>query len=316
MGYDVSFHPVALDLIQERLVPYILGSGDLSDLLQEAVLRCRVRARAKAWGLAVQRLNPAPRRFEPFRHLWGRPFFLVVDDTEEALETYDLYMRATSNEQVDAIALEQLHALAPGLTDGVRAQFQSPPDPGDSALREDLIWRLEILRASVSALRQGQSQIEANGRTHDPRTLLRREVPFAVLSFASALAPGWMARGHCWPSLLLDEVPLPSRPFFDKPTALLGGLPQALPSQGWFLYATVVENYMVGGFTSPSYVAPLRRFLAEQQGALLSTRPGGESGDLRREFSKIDEALALAHRKGWAFAEATEIYSGLQGQLN
>lgn len=315
MGYDVSFHPVPLELIQERLIPYLLGEGSLEDLLQTAVRRVRVRARAKAWAQAVQRLESPPRRFDPSLHLWGRPFFLVVDDTDGALDAYEQYLRATP-EQADALAAEQLHALAPGLTEGVRARLVAPPEPAEDALRGELLWRLDILRQAVAAVRQGQPQIEAGGRVHDPSALLRREVPFAVLSFAAALYPGWMSRGATWPSGLLDEVPLPTRPFFDRPTALLGKLPAGLPAQGWFLYPTIVENFMVGGLTSPSYAGPLRRYLVDHQGALLSAQPEGGREELRRELRKIDEALAMAQRKGWAFTEATELYSAAQGQLN
>jgi hypothetical protein len=248
-------------------------------------------------------------------HLWGRPFFLVVDDTDGALDAYEQYLRATP-EQADSLAAEQLHALAPGLTEGVRARLVAPPEPAEDALRGELLWRLDILRQAVAAVRQGQPQIEAGGRVHDPSALLRREVPFAVLSFAAALYPGWMSRGATWPSGLLDEVPLPTRPFFDRPTALLGKLPAGLPAQGWFLYPTIVENFMVGGLTSPSYAGPLRRYLADHQGALLSAQPEGGREELRRELRKIDEALAMAQRKGWAFTEATELYSAAQGQLN
>ncbi|MCS6900556.1 MAG: hypothetical protein RMJ98_12150 [Myxococcales bacterium] len=314
MGYDVSFHPVPLELVEERIIPYLLGEGILDDLLQVAIQRMRGRARAKAWAQAVRRLEPLPRRFDPMWHLWGRPFFLVVDDTDEALDTYEQYLRATP-EQVDALAAEQLHALAPGLTDSVRARLEVTP-LAEKRLRHELIWRLDILRQAVASVRQGQSQIEVGGRLYDPSVLLRREVPFAVLAFVSALYPGWMSQSSFWPSGLLDEVPLPTRPFLDRPTALLGKLPALLPSQGWFLYPTLVENFMVGGFTSPSYTGPLRRYLAEHQGALCTAQPEARRNELLRELRKMDESLALAHRKGWGFAEATEIYSVVQGQLN
>ncbi len=315
MGYDTSFHPVSIELVQERLIPYILGEGAIDDLIDRALQVTRTRARAKAWALAAQRLAPAPRRLDAFLHVWGRPFFIVVDDVDSALDVYEQFLWASPDE-TDALALEQLHALAPGLADSTRALLQPAPEPGEQALRDELLWRLHILKDAVAAVRQGRQQIEVNGRAHDPRDLLRREVPFAVLSFASALAPGWMSRGATWPSHLVDEAPLPSRPFFSKPEALLGKLPRELPSQGWFLYPTIVENYMVGGLVTPGYVPPLRKYLTEHQGALASTRPVGELADVRRELRKVDEALALAQRKKWAFCEATEIYSGMQGQLN
>ncbi|RYE89671.1 MAG: hypothetical protein EOO75_11425 [Myxococcales bacterium] len=315
MGYDTSFHPLPLDLVTERLIPYLLGEGDIDDLVAQAVHLRRVRSRAKAWALACQQVEPAPRRLDPWLHVWGRPFFLVIDDLDLMLDVHEQYLQA-SLEQVDQLALEQLHTLDPGLAHGVRARLQLPDDPGDQALRDDVLWRLDILRAAVAAVRQGVHHLEAGGRTHDPRQLLRREVPFAVLSLVASLSPGWMSRGTTWPSGLLAEVPLPTLPFFASPEPLLGSLPRAVPDQGFFLYPTIVENFMVGGLVAPSYLAPLRRYLAEHRAALLSLRPAAEQPDLGRELRKLDEALAFAQRRGWAFVEATDLYSGLQGLLN
>lgn len=315
MGYDTSFHPLPLETVTERLIPYLLGEGDIDDLVAQAVHLRRVRSRAKAWALACQQVEPTPRRLDPWMHVWGRPFFLVIDDLDLMLDVHEQYLQA-SLEQVDQLALEQLHTLDPGLGPGVRARLKLPDDPGDQALRDDVLWRLDILRSAVAAVRRGVHHLEAGGRSHDPRQLLRREVPFAVLSFVASLGPGWMSRGTTWPSGLLGEVPLPTLPFFTSPEPLLGSLPRRIPDQGFFLYPTIVENYMVGGLVAPSYIAPLRRYLAEHRAALLSLRPEHERADLMRELRKLDEALALAQRKGWSFVEVTDLYSGVQGLLN
>lgn len=314
MGFDTSFHPVPVDLIQQRVVPYILGQGDLDDLLTQAVRISKVRALANEWGLAVGRVNPPPRRFDPFLHVWGRPFFITIDDPDDVASILDQYTQATP-EQVDALAAEQLRALEPNLMERSAQRRNRPELPGDDDLRAGLLWRLDILRAAFAAIRQGKRTIEANGGAHDPRTLLRREVPFAVMHFAASLSPGWMSRGTTWPTAQLGAVPLPTRPFFSPPEPLLGALPREVPEQGWFLFPSITENYMVGGYTAPMYVAPLRRYLADHAATLQATQDG-EPGAVARELRKIDEALAYAQRKGWAFCEATDIYCAMQGVMN
>lgn len=59
MGYDVSAHPVDVDLIQDRLLPYVQGEGDIDDLIQDAVRLAQVRFRANAWGLGLVNLAHA-----------------------------------------------------------------------------------------------------------------------------------------------------------------------------------------------------------------------------------------------------------------
>lgn len=61
MGLDYSSHPVDPELFRSRLVPYAMGGGDISDLLERAVDVAEVRRRASAWGLATNRLSSAMR---------------------------------------------------------------------------------------------------------------------------------------------------------------------------------------------------------------------------------------------------------------
>lgn len=61
MGLDYSSHPVDRELFRTRLVPYAMGEGDISDLLDRAVDLAEALHRASAWALATTRLSSAMR---------------------------------------------------------------------------------------------------------------------------------------------------------------------------------------------------------------------------------------------------------------
>lgn len=53
MGLDYSLHPVDPELFRERLVPYAIGRGDISDLIDQAIQIQRVTGQAAAWARAA-----------------------------------------------------------------------------------------------------------------------------------------------------------------------------------------------------------------------------------------------------------------------
>lgn len=312
MGYDTSFHPVDLPLIERRLLPYLAGHGDddgIDDLIARAVAIRKNRFRAKAWALGVleHALDDESLGFETRLHLWGRPFLIVGDGPERIAEAMHRYL-AASLEEVDTIALEMIGRLDPALPAKVRPDTDGQL-PGDAAIGHGLAGPLRILRGAALALRTGTPVVRhpSDGRELDAARLLTREVPFAVLEFASALLPGWMSRGHTWPTRLCAEAGLTAEGF-TAPTALDGLLRAEFPRLAWpEPPTTIVANYSVGGLVPATATGAARAHLAGHQGKL-----AGDPVDLR----KIDEALGVAGRLGVAFCEATEVYSGLEGSLN
>jgi hypothetical protein len=326
MGYDTSFHPVDLSLVEGRLLPYVAGHGPddaLDDLVARAVRIRRARFRAKAWALGVlkclqdQDAGAGTVPFDPYLHVWGRPFFIVGDDVARVAEDVRRYLAAatgsaagdvTPEAGVDALAVEMAARLDPALPARVQ------PDtggrlPGDDALADHLAGPLRILRRAALALRAGEPVIRhpANGRELDAARLLEQEVPFQVLDFAAALLPGWMSRGTTWPTYLCADAGL-TAPGFTTPSVLTGLLRTEFPHLGRTpLPATITGNYTVGGLL-PADRVPAARAHLSRHAAELDCAPV----DLR----KLDEALGVAEILGTAFCEATEIYSGLEGNLN
>lgn len=144
MGWDISYHPVDIQWIHERVLPYVQGDGTLDDLMDDVLRIAKVRRRANAWGLGVmklqRRLDTAQREardkmtkprgffqkllgsrkpeidsslafglpgFSTDRSVWGGPFFICESDPVRVSELVDQYM-AAGEDEVDEIAKGQL----------------------------------------------------------------------------------------------------------------------------------------------------------------------------------------------------------------
>lgn len=319
MGYDTSFHPVDIALIHDRVLPYIGGHGAddaIDDLVRRAVELRRIRFRAKSWALGTMRAARANGidAFEGMLHVWGRPFFIVADDPAQVAEDAVRYLN-TPLDGVDDLAREMVARLDPALVAAVE------PDtgghlPDDADLTRSFNWRPKILRASVAALRAGETTMSWGSKELKPVDILGQETVYMLVNFVSDLVPGWMSRGKTWPTHLLDAGDLPATGF-GPPDDLLGPLSAEFPQISWTSEATITGNYMVGGYVAPAEIRAARTTLHNGREAVLR---GIEAklgrADWALELRKIDEALALAQHLGHGFCEATEVYSGMEGNLN
>ncbi|GAA1026269.1 hypothetical protein GCM10009557_03380 [Virgisporangium ochraceum] len=319
MGYDTSFHPVDVALLHDRVLPYIAGHGaddDIDDLVQRAVRLRRVRFRAKSWALGVARAtrDTGVDAFDSMLHVWGRPFFIVADEPDEVADLAVRYLN-TPLDGVDDLAREMVARLDPALVAAVRPDT-SGTLPDDAGLTGSFSWRPRVLRSSVAALRAGETTLTWNGEELKPADVLAQETVYMLLHVASFLVPGWMSRGRTWPTYLLDAGGLPEAGF-GPPDDLLGPLAAEFPQLPWTSEATIIGNYMVGGYVAPAGVPATRTALRDGRDAIISgaeAKLGASNWAL--ELRKIDEALALAQRLGVGFCEATEVYSGMTGSLN
>ncbi|MFH8491204.1 hypothetical protein [Streptomyces longisporoflavus] len=311
MGFDTSFHPLDLPLIERRLLPFLAGRGqddDIDDLVVRAVEIRKVRFRAKAWALGVQdyALDHDQVPFEAHLHVWGRPFFITGDGPEQITQDLQRYLAAPAD-GVDAIAAEMVNRLDPALARRIEPDTTGKL-PGDDALANSLTTPLRMLRGAAIALRNGERHVRRqDGREFDAALLLTREVPYCAVEFAAALLPGWMSRGYTWPTRLCTEAGLDT-PGFTAPTALTGLLRQEFPHLQWPTPpATIVSNYAIGGLTPAPSVPATRAYLAAHRHELKCDA---------LDAQKINEAMGVAEHLGLAFCEATELYSAMEGNLN
>jgi hypothetical protein len=319
VGYDTSFHPVDVAVIHDRVLPYIAGHGDddaIDDLVQRMVKLRRVRFRAKSWALGASKAarSNGIDAFGSMLHVWGRPFFIVADEPEQVAEAAVRYLN-TPLDGVDDLAREMVARLDPALVAAVRPDTGGSL-PDDAGLARSFSWRPRILRSAVAAVRAGETTMRWNGQELKPADVLAQETVYMLLNFVSDLVPGWMSRGKTWPTYLLDAGGLPATGF-DAPDDLVAPLRAELPQVSFASEGTIIGNYMVGGYVAPERVQDARGTLHSGRDAVI----GGVEAKLgpanwALELRKIDEALALAQHLGSGFCEATEIYSGMEGNLN
>src|SRR5262245_63308057 len=151
MGYDISYHPVDVAFLRDRVAPYVRGKGNLDDVIPDMGRIEKVRGRAGAWALKVVDIyhkevqrqrdaeefarsaarsavagksvarpkkvpaRPLPGWFDPDLHVWGRPFFITARTPEEVSDRIDRYCAAGSDAEVDALAREEVARLNPTL---------------------------------------------------------------------------------------------------------------------------------------------------------------------------------------------------------
>jgi hypothetical protein len=309
MGYDVSYHPVDVALVRDRVLPWVLGQGPgsgLDDVVSEGMRIRRIRWRAKAWALGARSFMSGD---GPFHYIWGRPLFSTSGRPDEVAEDVVRYLRMSTVDDVDPVAARMVAALSPpgAVTPADPASF-----PGtDEQLRDEVAGGIRLLRAVVAAVRAGDERVPGLRDDVAPAEYLASRAAFDVLEFVSTLTPGWMDRGRVWPTRLAAAAGVPVPLGFGTPDPLTDQIRAEFPELKWNPYDTIVENYMVGGFVAAADVPVARNRLTEQRGRILAA-----DGHVALSLTKVDEAMALAARLGYAFCEATEIYSGLDGRTN
>jgi hypothetical protein len=319
MEFDVSFHPVDVELIQGRLLPFVEGKGEIDDLVEDAVRISKVRLRAHAWALGLlhhsqaendskprkKGAKPAPswrHKFDSNLHVWGRPFFITVQRPDQVSRAVDRYLKAKP-EDVDAIADDMLRILDPGLVDKVEPDRDNPL-PRDDRLAAGIREPMDLFRECFKAHSKKEKLRVPGGELVAPAELFKDSFALSALSFAALFRPGWTARGHVWPTGLLEEAGLEVPPLFETAAPLFQPLLSKVPEIAERMENTISGNRMVGGYVSPDNVSDLRIYLEEHLDKF-------RSAECRVDFQKILEAVQDAEREHMGFAEASEICSGL-----
>ncbi len=347
MGYDVSAHPVDVKLIQDRLLPYVQGEGDIEDLLQEAVRLAQVRFRANAWGLGLVNLahaeadekrkkptkkktaskttkkkKPTPKptwlvpdAFDSDLHIWGRPF-LITTPTERVSESIDRYLAATPK-QVDKIAREMLYELNPELVDKVTPDTEGKL-PTAKKLAEGLRFPLDFFKSAYPKLETGEKVELPNGEETTAKDLFLGSFGHHLMIFASTLQPGWMSRGYVWCTAYIGRAELDASDHIQSTASLFQPLMKEIKGYAKSFEPSITANYMLGGYVQPKQVTSFREWMEEHTEEMINAclDEGWSEEEARVPFQKIMEPLREAEYRKMGFLEATEIYSGFEGTMN
>ncbi len=324
MGWDISYHPVDVEFIHKRIIPYVQGDGDIDDLLPDAVRIAKVRFRANAWGLGLLNLthesDVSVPLFDPEVHVWGRPFFIGGKSTDEVSAAIDNYMSATEDE-VDEIARTVLESLDE--TGGKLVNLVKPSNegelPNDTELAKGLCWKMDLFRDAFQACGEDRPvQLPGTDEQRNPRELFATDFTLAVLEFASHFRPGWMARGYGWPTNLLCQGDVDVVSLFDTPQQIIAPLLADIPELADTLRDKIEHNFMVGGYVRASAVPELIQAIDDNDAEInlwAKSQNWGDDG-AAIYLTGMREAACDAARRGIAFVEAAEVYSAPMGVMN
>jgi hypothetical protein len=344
MGYDVSAHPVDVGLIQNRVLPYVRGEGDLSDLVETAVQLARVRFRANAWGLGLLALahaesdakrkkpkkakattakkKPAakpkwlvPDSFDSDLHVWGRPFFITVPP-QRVSEALDRYLAATPR-QVDRIAQDMLRELNPELVGEVTPSSEGRL-PTAKNLAAGIVGSLDFFRDAYPKLAGNEPVELPDGDVITAAELFLHSLPLHAVTFAAQLQPGWMGRGYVWFTAFIERAGLDAGKLVETAAPLFRPLLKDVKGFRKAFEPTITENYTLGGYVQPKNVPAFREWMenhAEEMVEACVAEEWDEAG-ARVDLGKVMEALRDAEYRKMGFVEAAEVYSGMMGIMN
>jgi hypothetical protein len=309
VGWDISYHPIDPKFMHQRVLSFVRGDRPIDDLVADAVRLAKVRFRANAWGLGLldaTRAKPVA-GFDPDVHVWGRPFFITDKDPEAVSNAIDAYLGARPD-QVDAIAKKMIEKLEPSLVDAIVPSKEGTL-PKDAELAAGIRKNLDRFREAFAAIKSGDDE---------PRSLFASDFPLTAVIFATQFRPGWMARGFGWPTQLFAEIDVDVSELFVMPTDLFAPLLDEVPEIEEQLATTVQQNFSLGGYVAPKSVSRLLELLdRHSRGIDEWARSEGWGDDGAQTYLRgIQEAALDAQRRGLAFVEATEIYSGPLGIMN
>lgn len=313
MSYDVSFHPVPHDLLLNQIYPYLLGveGFEIDELVDLAVHYAKIRFVANAWSIGLR--DQGDPRFIPHLHLWGRPFFITVEDPEEIPEWVSRYQGVSSTEEIDSIAEEMLRRLDPSLVGKVEPRAAGHLATDDQ-MREEFQWKLELVRnGSLGCNGRGpEIVVTPSGDQVAAREVVERFFVHVALEFASHFVPGWYVRGRNWARALHGDANCDAPEYLSGPKHLWMPLLNTFKELNPNMEEGLVEEFVVRD-SIPDFRAHLK---ANREALLSPFSDPEERSDMTLVLQKLDEALCCSQLCGHSFASAQEIYSGPMGILN
>lgn len=283
--------------------------------------------------------------FDSDLSVWGRPFFIVADTTEEALEDFGAYMalpdawpgavdalaqrmlakldarRGEPLDDFDPRVLKVLDDAYPFLS---RVQPNEDREPPDEAVTAQWLQR-EFGRARFVFDKRYSDEVLAGEDEEEPVPVreLAPTLAYRVLNLAAQNLPGWMGRGRVWPTALFQTIGVPVSHVFERPTSLFEDLLRDVPETEDTLRTTITENFCLGGYVPPQKMQAFVDLLTKHRRELVLAwrerrREPTESelDEVASDFKKILEPATYAARNGFGFIEASEVYSGILGWMN
>lgn len=276
--------------------------------------------------------------------IWGRPFFIVADSSEQAVNDFDAYMKLAGDDvnAIDKLSLSMIQRVEKKKEEGKIELVPAYQEIVDkiyplvdhlkvdfSEFTLDRATQKRILEAHVDRLREAYQNrhsteiiIYDDGDEYTPLEYITDSI-FTIFNLAAQCLPGWMGRGYVWPTAMFAEIGVSTGQIFETAEHLFSDLICEIPEIANDLKPTIVCNYVLGGYVRPENVSQLKSLLIENREALITAWLDQKSGyteqeldELAVDYKKILEPVLYAEKHGYGFIEVAEVYSGIMGDVN
>ena len=244
---------------------------------------------------------------EPDVHLFGRPFLVAEISASKVAETVDRYVSASSPDEAEAVAREQLGRLDPEI--GKRLEPEDGPDLSPELVhRSDLLADLAAIRDLAEAARRGLPWGKGESAGRPALDLLREEGAWRAVRLHARVVPFWLGRDVDGLDTVCRAAGVSPPESLVPARRLFAGPCEEFPGFGASLGVEIARTNQVGGFVAPEDVPALVDFLADAGARIIRVAARqGEGPACTALLRKIRECATYAARRGFGYLEASGI---------
>lgn len=238
-------------------------------------------------------------KVDPDLHLYGRPFLIFEQSTERVSDIVDGYAGATAESSLDALVLEQLLRIDPGL--GPRLEPIDLIDPiAPLTYRNELLAELKSLYTAARKAREGLAA--------DAAEATLGEMAWRAVQAHGRAWPFWIGRDVDGLETLCESAGIEPPSCLAPAWRLFSAAIERLPALRDVLTTQLRRDRDVGAFVAPDDVPELIAFLnAEGARIIQAASRHGVGATCATLLRKIRECAHHARRHGRGYVEASGV---------
>lgn len=338
----VSFHPVDVRWFDEVATPLVVGDRINPESFLDDAVRQRATAavcgrfvcgledllaaaappetdtEAPLWRKLRSRLETLEHRPDPVAavaaetvvpelHLEGRPYLVTEGSADGVARLVEEYRTASSDDGVEALALEQLARLDAELARGVE-----PRDPGGLSqnfnFRRDVLDELRVLFDLPKAARAGEPWRPVGKPPRKATATLADELPWRAVALHARVRPFWVARDVDGLDTVCRACGIAAPAELVPAWRLFGRAVDEFPELRERLGTELERPRDVGAYVAPQDVPAVLDFLSAHGAAVIRAAAShGEGPMAKMLLKKVRECATYAAARGLGYLEASGI---------
>jgi hypothetical protein len=328
MGFDIAYHALSKQDLEETIIPYLCGKVKSIDDFAEKIARVRrnrfitsqfaselykiYEEKQTSFSPIIRSLN-STLSFDPELHIWGRPFLVLENKSDKMINVIQEYCGAISDKQVIDIVRDQVNLIGSKFFKDLNQEVVIGNGlPSHDILKQTYIEELEQTRAIFQCYINQTSYKSGNGEEYNPQSLISN--PYYLLDSISMSYPAWMDRGLVCPSSLFKKINVALPDYARNSQILYESLDDTYKLEE---IGIMEENYTLGIAIQPEDIQKFIHFYESYEKELKTILRQEEFSkkEIQRILQKTKECLYYCKITNNIFVESTDIFSGIYGNL-